>query len=193
MNKQRMMKVGLALALAAAAGLYLEHGPRSMRTAGISGAEEGEVLRLLRAPRALPDIGFTDSEGRPMRLSSFRGKAILLNIWATWCSPCRDEMPALNRLQSSLAGPDFEVVALSIDRGELSAIKAFYLQAGIGQLRIYRDQSGAAMTDLGVTAIPTTLLIDRYGNELGRTIGPAAWDRPALVQIIRDHLKLPLN
>jgi thiol-disulfide isomerase/thioredoxin len=191
MNKQRIVKIGLALVLAAAAGFYLERGPRSPDTTAVTGAGEGEVLRLLRQPRSLPDIGFADGDGRPTRLSNFRGKVILLNIWATWCVPCRKEMPALDRLQASLGGPDFEVLALSVDRDGLPAAKAFYLQTGIRQLRVYIDQSGQALSDLGATAIPTTLLIDRHGNEIGRKIGPAEWDGPALIKVISDHLDTP--
>lgn len=191
MNKERIVKIGLALVLAAAAGFYLERGPRSPGTAGVTGVGEGEVLRLLREPRSLPYIGFTDGDGRPTQFSSFRGKVILLNIWATWCVPCRKEMPALDRLQASLGGPDFAVIALSVDSDGLPAVKAFYLQTGIRQLRIYIDKSGQALSDLGATGIPTTLLIDRHGNEIGRKIGPAEWDSPALVKVIRDHLDAP--
>lgn len=191
MNKQRIVKVVLALAIGAAAGFYLERGPRSPGTADASAAGEGEVLKLLREPRALPDIGFTDRDGRPTRLSAFRGKVILLNLWATWCVPCRKEMPALDRLQASVGGADFEVVALSVDRDGLAAVNAFYLQTGIRQLLVYLDKSGQAMFDLGVAAIPTTLLIDRQGNEIGRKIGRAEWDSPALVKMIRNRLDVP--
>jgi thiol-disulfide isomerase/thioredoxin len=187
MNMERTVKVGLALVLVAGVGSYLEHGPRTPRTA----AEQGEVLQLLREPRLLPDIGFADSDGRSTRLSSYRGKVVLLNIWATWCVPCRKEMPALDRLQASFRGSDFEVVALSVDRDGLRAVTGFYVQTGIRHLRIYVDESGQAMSDLGVAAIPTTLLIDRHGNEIGRKTGPAEWDNPVIVEVIRDHLDAP--
>ena len=184
MNKDRIVKVGLALVLAAAAGFYLEHGPNFLGTTVGTFAGENEGLTLWREPRRLPDIDFTDGDARPIRLSSFHGKVVLLNVWATWCAPCRKEMPALDRLQASIGGAEFEVVTLSVDHDGLPAVNAFYRQTGIAQLRIYIDQSGKAMTDLGVAAIPTTLLIDRHGNEIGRTIGPAAWDSPALVKAI---------
>ena len=180
----RIVKVGFALVLAAAAGFYLENGPRFLRSMTGSAAEGDQGLTVWREPRRLPDIAFADGNARPMRLSAFRGKVILLNIWATWCLPCRKEMPALDRLQASLGGVDFEVVALSVDRDGPQAVKAFYRQTGIAQLHIYLDQSGEAMANLGVAAIPTTLLIDRDGNEIGRKIGPAEWDSPALVKEI---------
>ena len=187
-NSDRIVKIGLALAFAGAAGFYLERGVQVPGTTAITAAGDGEVLRVLREPRPLPDIRFTDGDGRAVRLSDYRGKVILLNIWATWCAPCRKEMPALDRLQSSLGGPDFEVVALSIDRAGLPAITAFYRQSGLRQLRIWVDESGQALPDLGVAGIPTTLLIDRRGNELGRKTGAAEWDSPALVKVIREHL-----
>jgi thiol-disulfide isomerase/thioredoxin len=184
MSKDRIVKVGFVLVLAAAAGFYLENGPRLLRTMTGSAAEGDQGLTVWREPRRLPDIAFTDSNARPMRLSGFRGKMILLNIWATWCLPCRKEMPALDRLQASLGGADFEVIALSVDRDGLSAVKAFYRQTGIAKLRIYRDQSGETMSNLGVAAIPTTLLINWDGDEIGRKIGPAEWDSSALVKEI---------
>jgi thiol-disulfide isomerase/thioredoxin len=185
-NKERLAKIGLALLLASAVGFYLEHGPRSPGGAALTAMGESEVLKLLHEPRALPDLGFADGDLRPTRLSSHRGKVILLNLWATWCAPCRKEMPALDRLQASLGGPDFEVIALSVDRDGPSAVEAFYLQAGIRHLKIYMDESGQAMPELGVAAIPTTLLIDPSGNEIGRKIGPADWDSQALVKLVKD-------
>ena len=188
MNRTRFARAGLAIAAAAVVGLLLERGPRSPDAPR---ADPGEALTLLSEPRLLPDVGFSDGDGRAMRLSNFRGKMILLNVWATWCPPCRKEMPALDRLQAGLGGPEFEVVALSIDRDGLSAVRLFYLQTGITQLRVYLDPSGQAQSELGVTAIPATLLIDRQGREIGRKLGPAEWDSPALVKMIRDYLNAP--
>lgn len=113
---------------------------------------------------------------------------VLLNVWATWCPPCREEMPALDRLQATLGGPDFEVVALSIDDGGMPAVRAFLVGAGIRHLRAYVDASGDARTRFGVGGVPVTLLIDRDGRELGRKLGPAAWDHPDTVQLIRGLL-----
>lgn len=186
MNKARLAKVCFALALASAVGFYLGYG-RSPGTAALTAMGESEVLRLLHEPRLLPDFGFKDGDGRPRRISDYRGKVILLNLWATWCTPCRKEMPALDRLQARRGGADFEVIVLSVDRDGLPAVSAFYAQTGITHLRIYMDESGAAMADLGVAAIPTTLLIDPGGNEIGRKTGPADWDSPALVKFINDQ------
>lgn len=146
------------------------------------------VFALYAQPRALPDIGFTDGKGQAMTLQSFRGKVILLNVWATWCPPCRKEMPTLDRLQQKLGGPDFEVIALSIDQGGTSIVRSFYDDIAIRALRFYVDKAGAAMTDLGIAAIPATLLIDREGREIGRKIGPAEWDSTEIVALIRKQM-----
>src|SRR3546814_1814786 len=103
-----------------------------------------------------------------MTLKAFDGRFVLLNIWATWCVPCREEMPSLDRLQAGLGGPDFVVVPLSIDREGLPAVKAFYEELGLKALGIYVDQSGRASGKLGAAGIPTTLLVDREGREIGR-------------------------
>jgi len=118
-------------------------------------------------------------------LADFKGKVVLLNIWATWCGPCRNEMPALDRLQAGLGGSDFEVVALSIDRGGMDAVRKFFADIGIGTLAMYLDSSGQALRTLSALGLPTTLLIDREGREIGRLIGPADWDSPEMVEFVR--------
>ena len=148
----------------------------------------GVVFAINSQPRVLPTIRFADAKERAMTLQDFRGKFVLLNIWATWCVPCREEMPTLDRLQAKLGSPNFEVVALSIDRGGASVVRAFYDEVGIRALRIYVDKAGDATTDLGVVAIPVTLLIDREGREIGRKIGPAEWDSPEVVTLIQGYL-----
>jgi thiol-disulfide isomerase/thioredoxin len=125
------------------------------------------------APRQLPEIQFENGEGETMSLADFRGKVVLPNIWATWCAPCRREMPTLQRLQAELGGPAFEVVALSIDRKGLPAVQEFYAELGLETLPIYVDETGAAQRALSVLGLPTTLLLDRDGNEIGRLLGPA--------------------
>ena len=143
-------------------------------------------------PRPVPAIRFTDDKDRAMTLENFRGKAVLLNIWATWCVPCRKEMPALDRLQAKIGGPAFQVVALSVDQGGLGAVRPFYKEIGIRSLDIFVDRSSEALSALAVVGLPTTLLIDERGREIGRKIGPAEWDSQQLVDLIRSHLKAPV-
>ncbi|MFC3003889.1 TlpA family protein disulfide reductase [Falsiroseomonas tokyonensis] len=149
------------------------------------------TLVPLDSPRPVPDLRFVTAEGRILTLEDFRGRAVVLNIWATWCVPCRVEMPALDRLQAALGSDGFEVVALSIDRGGPPAVEVFYKEIGLRSLNIYVDPTGAASRALNAVGIPTTLLIDRDGREVARKIGPAEWDSPELVGAIRRHLDLP--
>ena len=158
----------------------------------ISGAKVGdsswEDFVVHDAPRPVVDIAFVNQAGTSQNLSAFRGKFVLLNIWATWCAPCRREMPTLDRLQAQLGGPDFEVVALSIDRVGPNAVKAFYDEIGVRHLARYLDRSGKSQRDLGVFGIPTTLLINREGREIGRLVGPAEWDAPTMITFLRDRI-----
>jgi len=137
------------------------------------------------APKSIATIAFEDGQGQPRSLADFQGKVVLLNIWATWCGPCRREMPSLDRLQGMLGGADFEVVALSIDRAGIEVVRKFYADVGIRDLTIYIDSSGKATRELGTVGVPATLLIDREGRELGRLVGPAEWDEPEIVQFLK--------
>ena len=148
-------------------------------------AEAPQGFILHDEPLDLPEVAFQDGDGGTRRLAEFRGRVVLLNIWATWCGPCRHEMPTLDRLQVALAGADFEVVALSIDRAGVEAVRAFYGEIGIEHLAIYVDQYGSVMNELGLIGLPTTLLIDRTGREIGRLIGPAEWDAPDMLEYLR--------
>lgn len=138
-------------------------------------------------PRAVPELRFAAADGQAMSLSSFRGRVVLLNIWATWCAPCRKEMPALDRLAGKLGGSDFEVVALSIDRTGMGPIRLFYEKIGVRNLRMYLDQDSAAMAALSITGVPTTLLIDAGGREIQRWVGPVDWDSPEVVELIQSR------
>ncbi len=141
------------------------------------------VMRLLEAPRHLLSPPFVDGEGRELTLANFRGRVVLLNLWATWCVSCREEMPTLDRLQGRLGGADFLVLPLSIDRARLGAVRRFYDEIGIRNLGIYLAEDLQAMFALAVVGLPTTLLIDREGRELSRLAGPAEWDSPEAVAL----------
>ena len=139
-------------------------------------------------PRPLPSIRFIDGAGQSRSLADLRGHPLILNIWATWCVPCRQEMPTLDRLQATLKGSVL-VVPLSIDSKGIPAVAAFYREIGITSLGIYVDQAGDATHLLGISGIPTTLMIDRDGREIGRKIGPAEWDSPDMVALIENRLQ----
>ncbi len=141
----------------------------------------------------IAEVRFVDADGRPMSLADFRGKQVLLNIWATWCGPCREEMPTLDRLQTRLGGPDFQVVALSIDREGVDVVRDFYAELDLQALRIYVDTSTMAPINLNVLGVPTTLLLDGNGQEVGRYTGPTEWDGEAVVSAIRERLSAASN
>jgi thiol-disulfide isomerase/thioredoxin len=138
-------------------------------------------------PREFPPLRFSDEQGTILGLAPHRDRTVLLNVWATWCPPCRKEMPALDRLQAALGGPDFEVVAISIDTQGLPVVRAFFEQMAITRLRLYLDSQheAEALTTLG---IPITLLLDREGREIARKRGPATWDDPSVVRTIRRQV-----
>ncbi len=140
--------------------------------------EDESVFSLFRAPEAMPELKFLNRKNREITLEVFKGSFVLLNIWATWCVPCREEMPALNRLQAKLGGPDFEVVALSIDRGPPSIIENFYKELELDSLKVYHDPTGGASYKLNLPGIPATFLIDREGRGIGYIVGPVEWDSP---------------
>lgn len=146
------------------------------------------ALSIHARPRDLAKLSFADAQGKSTSLAAFRGRVVLLNVWATWCLPCREEMPTLDRLQALLGGTDFEVVALSVDQGGLPVVQAFFGRTGIRHLRPYLDAEGAALSRLATTGVPLTLLVDRSGLEVGRKLGPAAWDDPAVIRLLRERI-----
>ncbi|HLT77620.1 MAG TPA: TlpA disulfide reductase family protein [Ferrovibrio sp.] len=147
---------------------------------------DGEMRKFTpwteRKPVALAE--FLDEKDRPTTLEAFRGKVVLLNLWATWCVPCREEMPALDKLQAQRGGADFEVVAVAQDRGGREKVEKFLAEIGTERLKPYLDtsmRSARAWTSVG---LPTTLLIDRQGREVGRLVGGADWASPEALRLI---------
>jgi len=146
------------------------------------------VIPLHDTPRAMRSAPFVDGEGHDLTLADFRGRVVLLNVWATWCAPCREEMPTLDRLQAQLGGDDFHVLPLSIDRAGLDPVRRFYEEIGIRHLDMYLAEDIRAMTAFAVIGLPTTLLIDRQGRERGRLTGPAEWDSAEAIAQFRTLL-----
>lgn len=174
---------GALVLVAAGAGTYL-----SLNRGGDASGGDSFLFKMHASPRQLPDLAFVDGAGKSRTLSDFRGKTVLLNVWATWCPPCREEMPSLDRLQQALGGPRFEVVALSLDAGGADEVKRFYQETGIASLAIYVDPGMRATAKLATPGVPTTLLIDAQGRELGRHAGPAQWDGEEAVRVISRHV-----
>jgi thiol-disulfide isomerase/thioredoxin len=147
----------------------------------------GQKFERWTKPRDVPDLRFSDPAGRPTSLSKFRGRVLLLNLWATWCPPCREEMPALDRLNARLGGDRFTVVTLALDSP--AKADAFLRQIKATTLQNYTDTQGLALSTLGVTTVPTTLLINAQGREIGRLSGAAAWDEKPALDLIQSFLK----
>ena len=153
----------LALAAIAIVGVIYFSGGTPMRPPQGGGQAEPASSRsfvIHEAPRPLPEIKFEDGNGQALTLGDLRGKTVLLNIWATWCVPCREEMPTLDALEAALGGPAFEVVPLSVDRAGPEVVRKFYAEIGIEHLGLYIDASMRASFDLQAPGLPTTLLID---------------------------------
>jgi thiol-disulfide isomerase/thioredoxin len=166
---------------------------KSLRTTATEASVPDEIFTLWQEPLLLPEARFIDEQGQEMTLADFRGKYLLLNIWATWCSPCREEMPALNRLQEKMGGAGFEVMPISIDSyntNGINLVKEFYLKYKLNNLGVYLDSSGELSSSLNVIGVPTTLLIDPEGLEIGRKVGVAEWDSDEFIAEIRGHMRL---
>ncbi len=136
-------------------------------------------------PEALPAIKFQGADGEERTLDRWRGKVVLLNLWATWCLPCRKEMPALDRLQGEMGSDTFEVVAVSVDRTGLAGARKFLDEAKVEKLALYADGTARLAGTLRAAGLPATLLIDAEGREVGRLLGPAEWDSEDAKRLIR--------
>ena len=151
----------------------------------------GEVAAFLLSaqPAKLSDLAFTGADGAPATLGAFKGKVALVNLWATWCVPCRQEMPALDRLQAALGGEDFSVVPISIDIGDPARPAEFLQSIGVKNLPLLTDRTTKIFEELKgrglALGLPVTLLLDRNGCSLGHINGPAEWDSADGQRLIR--------
>ena len=154
----------------------------------------GEVaaVAIAKSPLKVPELAFEDAAGKPLTLANWRGRTVLLNLWATWCVPCRKEMPALDALQTRLGGPGFEVVTLNIDTRDADKPKAWLQEVGVTKLAYYADPSAKAFQDLKAVGrafgMPTTILLDPAGCEIGTIAGPAEWASDDAVKLIQAAL-----
>ncbi len=150
----------------------------------------GEVAALTMAnvPLRLPDLAFEDAEGKPRKLSDWRGRTVLVNLWATWCVPCRKEMPALDGLEAKLGGPNFEVVAINIDTRDLEKPKSFLKEANLTRLAYFSDKNAKVFQDLKAIGralgMPTSVLVDPKGCEIATIAGPAEWASDDAVKLV---------
>lgn len=193
-NRNSLVYVVLLAFIAGGIGIYLSGDvPRKAEVnsgGGFKAFAVGHMAAfLVKADRpAVPDLAFKDSAGSAVTLSKWRGRVVLLNLWATWCAPCRKEMPTLNEVQKQLGSKDFEVVALSVDRKGLEASAAFLKETGADSLGLYIDETTTSLNALQALGLPVTLLIDRKGREIGRLLGPAEWNSAEAIALMKAAL-----
>jgi len=144
------------------------------------------LFSLYADPINSPDTAFINEKGEEKRLSDFRGKTLLLNFWATWCLPCREEMPELDKLQADMGGDDFQVLILSVDRGGLAASRAFLDKINIKHLDLYFDKRGTLARQMKAIGYPTTVLVRPDGKQYGFLLGPANWSSEEAKTLIKS-------
>ena len=206
--RRRFTLISAAIAAGAAAGVALIYGtggPQGDANAECSPAlaaaqraapfARGEVaaVNVAKSGLKLPDVSFRDASGKSLTLSSFRGRTVLLNLWATWCVPCRKEMPALDSLEQRLGGPNFQVVTVNIDTRDLDKPKTWLKEVGVEKLAYYADPNAKIFQDLKAIGrafgMPTTILIDGNGCEIATIAGPAEWASDDAIKLIEAATK----
>lgn len=208
-DRWRLISGAAAIVVVAVlAGVYgiahLRSNPAAAACAGavkaanrIAPLARGEIAALApaHAPFLVPDLIFKDAAGRGRTLADWRGRTVLLNLWATWCVPCRREMPALDALEGNLGGANFEVVAINIDTRDPDKPLTFLKDVGVTHLAYYADQSAKVFQDLKAAGkafgMPTTLIVDRAGCEIGEMAGPAEWSSPDGIKLISAAIASP--
>jgi thiol-disulfide isomerase/thioredoxin len=207
-KRRRAMIAGgvvVAVALAAVYGIAASRrnapdaacGPAIEAARRVAPFARGEVAAFVAAeqPLRLPNVAFRDASGTERHLADWHGRTVLLNLWATWCIPCRKEMPALAALESKLGGPTFEVVAVNIDTRDPEKPRAWLKEVGIDRLAYYADPSAKLFQDLKIIGrapgMPTTLLVDGAGCEIGTVAGPAEWASEDAMKLVAAALGRP--
>jgi len=164
--------------LFAVIALLLPACNRKGTTRGASPAENSPV----------PDITVSSLNGTALKLSDLKGKVVLLNFWATWCPPCRDEIPSMMKLDKAMTGKPFQLVAVSIDEGGRSVVGSFFKSSGMN-IPAYTDPDGSATKTYGITGVPETFIIDKQGVLAKKIIGPIEWDNPDVVSFLQNLMK----
>ncbi|MBK5274258.1 MAG: TlpA family protein disulfide reductase [Desulfuromonadales bacterium] len=159
-----------------------------LMSAGCTKKEQAQGPAEVRENKPVPEITVNSLKNVPLKLSELKGKVVLLNFWATWCPPCRGEIPAMMKLNSAMAGKPFQMVAVSIDEGGVPEIESFFKTTGFS-LPTYTDPGNAAQKIYGITGVPETFVIDKNGILVKKVIGPLAWDSPEAVSFLEGLMK----
>ncbi len=183
----RGVYLGLAILASAActAPLSAQEGPQ-IDIAGLEALREGDMKKLIFAtdPTAIPSADLVDAAGDPMTLEAYEGKWLVVNFWATWCAPCRVEMPMLSNLQSHFEGRPVEVVTIATGRNSPQGIRRFFDEIGVDNLPEYRDPNQALARSMAILGLPITVIVDPQGREIARLRGDAHWDSPSAIAIL---------
>jgi thiol-disulfide isomerase/thioredoxin len=176
LTRRMLVSVG---ALSALGAMRVWAAPRSELATGAM-----KNFSFTDPPKPAVEAEIRDLEDKPVSFSSFKGKFTLVNLWATWCVPCRKEMPGLDRLAEKLGGEKFQVVVLALDRAGVGKVKGFLDEVGVKHAKPYIDPTTRLGRTLGAFGMPTTMLFDPQGREIGRLIGEAEWDTPEAIKLI---------
>jgi len=175
-------RLGIVLYMALALGA----NAAAADTAALEALREGDMKKLMfhSAPEPAPQVEFERGDGSKGTLADYQGKHIVLNFWATWCAPCRVEMPMLSNLQAEMGSEDFAVVTIATGRNPPPAMKAFFDEIGVDNLPLHRDPKSALARQMGVFGLPITVILDPQGNEIARLQGDAHWDSESARAIV---------
>jgi thiol-disulfide isomerase/thioredoxin len=158
----------------------------------IEALRSGSMKKLTfhTAAKAVPAVYFATADGDQKQLSDFQGKVVLLNFWATWCAPCRIEMPMLSELQTEFGGKNFEVVTIATGRNAPGALKRFFDKAGIENLPRHRDIKQQLARKMAILGLPITVILNRQGKEIARLRGDADWSSDSAKSIISALIEI---
>ncbi|MBC7131900.1 MAG: TlpA family protein disulfide reductase [Roseovarius sp.] len=178
--------LAIVLYMGLALGANLATPAAAADIAAVAALREGHMKKLVLhdTPRPVPLTEFERADGTPGTLADYRGQHVVLNFWATWCAPCRAEMPTLARLQTEMGGGAFSVVTIATGRNPPPAMKKFFDDIGITNLPLHRDPRSALAREMGVLGLPVTVILDPEGNEIARLTGDADWDSESALAII---------
>jgi len=184
-----MMRLMRSMLVYLAAGLGANAAAAQDLSAYLTGEMRGLVVH--QTPIATSKLPFQRADDTQGSLADYAGQYVVLNFWATWCAPCREEMPSLQNLQSALGGENFTVVTLATGRNAPQAIRRFFEEIGVTQLQQYRDINQQIAREMEVFGLPVTVILNPEGQEIARIKGEAYWDSPEALALIRALIDQP--
>ncbi|MBO9475603.1 redoxin domain-containing protein [Shimia sp. R10_1] len=194
-NWSAMVYTGLAACAIAAFSFVTVSAPAQAADVDYTAAKElrdGDMRKLIFHPAAkqISESPFIKGDGGEATLQDYKGKVVLLNFWATWCAPCRHEMPMLSELQTQLSGDDFEVVTLATGRNMVPAMEKFFEEINVSNLPLHRDPKSTVAREMSVLGLPATVLLDREGREIARLHGDADWSSETARAVLSSVIEI---